>query len=354
MSGPGQEGGEKTEQPTPKRLRDARRDGDVPKSRDLTQTATMLVWILLLIGLSGYAADRLSSLLEYSWTQVDLASADALYDAGAAAVKTLVLLTVLPLSILALCGILVEFLQTGAVFAPKRIAPQASRLNPADGFKRIFCVDNLFEIVKSLLKTALIAGLLFMVTKQYLPDILRLPAAGISAYVGLDRRLIVMLCVWTGVAFAFVSAADRLYQGYSHRKRLRMSKDEVRREHKQDEGDPQLRGHRQGLHRQWSTQNAPQAAREATALVVNPTHIAVAILYEPERTAVPTITAKGEGDLALLMRRAAEEAGVPVIRNIPLARALNFHCEEEDFIPEAYFDAVAEIIASVERLRRKP
>ena len=347
----GEDSGEKTEQPTPKRLRDARRDGEVPKSRDLSQTATMLVWILLLVGLSGYSGDRLAALLEYSWTQLDPASPRALYDAGAAALKTLVLLTVLPLCILALCGILVEYLQAGAVFAPKRIAPQGSRLNPASGFKRIFSADNLFEIFKSLLKTALIAALLFVLTKQYLPDILRLPAAGISAYVGLEKRLLVMLCAWTVVAFTFVSIADRLYQNYSYRKRLRMSKQEVRREHKQEEGDPQLRGHRQRLHRQWSTQNAPQAAREATALVVNPTHIAIAILYEPEHTAVPLITAKGEGNLALLMRSAAEEAGVPVIRNIPLARALNFRCEEDEFIPEEYFDAVAEIIASVDRLR---
>src|SRR5687768_3552665 len=117
-------GGEKTEQPTPKRLRDARRDGDVPKSRDLTQTATTLVWTLLLLGLGGFFADRVSALLEYSWTQVDLSSSHALLDAGAAAARTLVLLTVVPLAIVGACGLIAEFLQSGGVFAPKRLAPQ--------------------------------------------------------------------------------------------------------------------------------------------------------------------------------------------------------------------------------------
>jgi type III secretion protein U len=135
-------GGEKTEQPTPKRLRDARRDGDVPKSRDLTQTVTTLAWTLVLLGLSGYFSDRLGSLLEFSWTQVDLSSAHALLDAGVAAAQTLVLLTVVPLAIVGACGLVAEFLQAGGVFAPKRLVPQFSRLNPAEGAKRLFSKEH--------------------------------------------------------------------------------------------------------------------------------------------------------------------------------------------------------------------
>jgi type III secretion protein U len=341
--------GEKTEKPTPKRLRDARRDGDVAKSRDLSQTATTLVWLLILAGLAGLFADRLGGLLDYAWTHVDLDSPDALRDVGAAATKTLVFLTVLPLGIAGLCGVLVEFLQVGAIFAPKRITPDASRLSPANGLERVFSLDNLFEIAKSIFKTLLLATLVYLLVRHYLPDILELPAAGLSAYVGLDRRLMMVLCGCIVALFAFVSIADRLYQNYAHRKRLRMSKYEVKREHKQEDGDPLLRGHRRRLHRQWGAQDARQAARQATALVVNPTHIAIAILYEPETTPVPLITAKGEGNLALLMRREAEDAGVPVIRDVPLARALNYHGDEDDFIPEQFFDAVAAVIAWAER-----
>jgi type III secretion protein U len=346
--------GEKTEQPTSKRLRDARREGDVAKSRDLTQTATLLVWVLLLIGLSGYYASHLGALLELTWTEIDITSHDALRVAGIAAAKTAMLLSAIPLGIAGLCGVLIEFLQVGPIFAPQRLAPQAERLNPASGFKRVFSLENLFELAKSLVKTAILVAVILLVAKHYLADILELPVAGPGSYVGLDRRLIVLLCAWVVVLFAFLSIFDRLFQGFNHRKRLRMSKHDIRRERKEDEGDPSTRGQRSSVRRQWATQSPQKAAREATALLVNPTHIAVAIWYEPERTAVPVLTAKGEGNLAHLMRLEAERAGVPVIRNIPLARALHFRGEEHEFVPEEFFDAIAEVIACAEKLRAPP
>jgi type III secretion protein U len=344
--------GEKTEQPTAKRLRDARREGDVPKSQDLSHTLTTLVWTLLVAGLGGLAAERLGSLLDFAWTRVDLNSPDALREIGAAALRTFLLLTITPLAIVGLCGVCAEFLQVGAIFAPKRIVPQGARLNPVEGARRLFSSENFVEIAKALLKSLVLAALLAWLLRHYLPDILRLPAAGLTAYIGLDKRMLMTLCAGIIVLFAFVSIGDRLFQRYWHRKRLRMTKTDVKREHKEDQGDPMLRGRRQTLHRQWSTQDAREAARTATALVVNPTHIAVAILYEPERTALPTITAKGEGPLAQLMRREAEDAGVPVIRDVPLARALNFCAEEDDFVPEEFFEAIAEVIAWAERTRR--
>ena len=208
------ESSDKTEQPTAKRLRDARRDGDVPKSQDLNHTVTTLVWTLLLAGLSGFAADRIGSLLDFSWTQTDLSSATALRDVGIAALKTFALLTIVPLAIVALSAACVEFLQVGALFAPKRITPQGSRLNPANGFKRMFSSENFFELAKALLKTLLLAAMLAWLMKHYMPDIMRLPAAGLQAYVGLDRRMLLVLGASIVVLFAFVSIADRLFQNY--------------------------------------------------------------------------------------------------------------------------------------------
>jgi type III secretion protein U len=296
-------------------------------------------------------ADRTSGLFEFALSRVDLDAPNAMSEIGMAALKTFLILTVVPLGIVGAIGMLTEFLQVGVVFAPKKITPDMTKLNPADGLKRVFSMDNLFELAKSILKTTLLATLIVLVIRHYLADILEVPAAGMTAYIGLDQRLIVALGGWTVLLFAFISIADFIYQKYSHRKRLRMSKADVKREHKQEEGDPHLRHQRKALQRQWSRQNVREAAREATALLVNPTHIAVAIRYEPEETAVPMITAKGEGDLAKLMRQEAEAAGVPIIRDVLLARALNYYGDEEDFIPEEYFDAVAEIIAWAERVR---
>jgi type III secretion protein U len=343
--------GEKTEQPTEKRLRDARREGEVAKSHDLSHTVTTLVWALVLAGLSGFCAQRIGALVEHTWSGVDLAAPGAVSEIGWSAAKTAVLLSVIPLALVGLAGALAEFVQTGVIFAPKRIAPQMSRLNPAGGLKRVFSFDNVLEIVKSLVKTAVLGALILLLMRHCLPDILEVPAAGITAYVGLDRRLMLTLFAWVVALFAFISIFDRLLQRYRHRKRLRMTKEEVRRERKEQEGDPHTRGHRRRLHRRWATQDAREAARGATALVVNPTHIAIALLYEAERTPVPVITAKGEGNLARLMRIEAEHAGVPVIRNVPLARALNFNADEDDLIPEEYFEAVAEVIAWAEKLR---
>lgn len=356
MAGKNDSAGEKTEQPTEKRLREARREGNVARSNDLSHTVTTVVWTLLLLGFSGYAATRVSALLEHVWTKVDLSSPNVLGEVGWMAARTLMELTLIPIAIVAFVGVIVEFLQTGGLFAPKKITPKLEHVNPISGFQRMFSPDNLFEIGKSVLKTLVLAVLIAVVVRQYLPDILKLPEAGIAAYTGFDRRMILTLCTYVVVVFAFVSVADRLYQNYSYRKNLRMSKDEVRRERKEEHGDPHLRSQRRRLRKQFATQNVRQAAREATALIVNPTHIAVAILYDPEQTAIPVITAKAEGDLAKLMRQEAEDAGVPVIRDVPLARALNYLGEEDDFIPEEYFDAVAEIIAFAEKERaaRKP
>lgn len=343
--------GEKTEQPTAKRLKDARKEGNVAKSRDLGHTATILVWTLLLIGLGGFYADRLGALLEYVWTEVDLNSPNVLREVGMAAARTGFFLTVLPLAIVGAVGALVEFLQVGPVMAFKKIVPQWSHLNPAEGVKRVFSAENLFEVAKSLVKTAILTVLILLLLHFYLPDMLQLPWSDLAAYAALDKHVLVTLCAWIIVLFAGVAIGDRLYQNYSHRKRLRMSKSDVKRERKDDQGDPHIRSHRNRLQRQWATGNARQAAREASAVLVNPTHYAVAILYKPEETAIPLITAKGEGNLARLMRADAEDAGVPVIRDVPLTRALHFHGEEDEFIPEQFFDAVAEVIACAERMR---
>src|SRR5262245_6337376 len=229
-----EDAGQKTEEPTPKRLRDARRDGDVAKSRDLGQTVSTLVWIALLAGLSGFFAKRIGTLLEFAWTELDLSSPTAMADVGAAAIKTFLLLTVLPLGIVSVIGVFAEFLQVGPVFSFKRIAPQGSRLSPGEGFKRVFSMDNIFEMAKSLFKTALLGSLVFFILRHYLPDMLEVPAAGMSAYIGLDRRLILVLGASIVGLFAFISVADRVYQNYSYRKKLRMTKSDVRREQKED------------------------------------------------------------------------------------------------------------------------
>ncbi len=343
--------GQKTEKATAKKVRDARREGQVAKSRDLSQTATLLVWTGLLAGMSGYYADRLAYLTGLSWEYVDVHRVSELAGLGRAAVEVFLALTLFPMAIVGLIGSLAELMQVGPLFASKRIAPQPKRLNPTEGFKRMFSSQNLIEVTKAIAKTLVLTALTGVLLRMYLPDILILPVAQPEAGGALTLRIMLTLMGAIAVMFAFFSIVDWLVQKWQHAKSLRMSKSDVRREQKDDQGDPQIRSQRKRLHQQWANQNALDATRSATALLVNPTHIAIAIYYLPEETAAPIISAKAEGHLAGLMREAAREAGVPVVRNVALARALNFQGAEDEMIPEAFFDAVADIVLWAEQWR---
>ncbi len=340
--------GEKTERPTSKRLQDARKEGNVPKSKDLSQTVTTLIWALLLIGLSGFFSDRIGALLEQAWVDVGEVSITTVASLGFSALKTLLWLTLVPLGLVGAVGILSEFLQAGPVLSFKKIIPRFDTLNPAQGLKRIFSLDNIFETGKSIFKTAVLIAVTLFLVLNHLNDLINLMRNEVTDYAELLRRLLFLLMSWIVALFLFFSILDWFYQKFSHLKKLRMSKYDIKREHKDQEGDPQLKGKRKQLHRQWANQNARRAAREASAIVVNPTHIAVALFYRPEETVVPIITVKGEGPVALMIRSAAEEAGVPIVRNIPLARALNYRGDEDDFVPEDLFEAVAEVLAWAE------
>lgn len=343
--------GEKTEKPTRKKLRDARREGQVAKSKDLTHTAVTFAWCVVLMGLAGWFTGRLAQLLEATWVQIGQLSLETLIDAGFAAGKVVLWLTIVPLVLVAGVGSLVEFLQAGPVLAPKRIVPKVSNIGISQGMKRIFSMDNLFEAAKSIAKTIILISIVTLTALSSLKSILLLPTADMLIYSEMNNRLILLLFAWVVALFCFISIADWMYQKYSFERKQRMSKHDIKRENKEQDGDPHTRGARRSLHRQWATQSAQHAARQANAVVVNPTHIAVALYYKAGETLVPMISAKGEGDLARLIRETAEDAGVPVVRNIDLARSLNFRCEEDDYIPEDLFDAVAEILAWAERVR---
>lgn len=344
--------GEKTEKPTPKKLRDARREGQVAKSKDMTYTAVTFAWIVVLVSLAGWFAEQLAQLLDTTWVQIGHLSLEALLGAGLSAAKVLLWLTVVPLVLVAVVGNLIEFLQAGPVLAPKKIAPKPSNIGVSQGLKRIFSVDNVFEVVKSIAKTLVLISIVTLLALSTLDSIVLLPTADVLIFLELNNRLLVLLFAWVVALFALISIADWLYQKHSFERKQRMSKYDIKKENKEQDGDPHTRGARKSLHRQWANQSAQNAARQANAVVVNPTHIAVALHYEAGETLVPIVSAKGEGDLARLIRESAEEADVPVFRNVQLARSLNFRCEEDDFIPEDLFDAVAEVLTWAENLKR--
>jgi type III secretion protein U len=361
----GDQGGDKTEKPTPKRLADARKKGDVAKSRDATSLAVLLVWLITLIFAVGFAGSRLAGLFEASFNLIARGGsfAEAAGSLGWSAVLVLLAITAMTLIPAAVTGLLAEFLQTGGVFTFEKIKPSFEKLNPVEGLKKMFSIDNVVELIKTLAKAALVIGITWIVLRASLGDILdrtgpalqpvassdgQAAAAAVLTYTGSIIRTVLL---WTVAVFLGVAILDMAYQRHAYMKKLRMSMRDIRQESRENEGDPLIKSNRRQLHEEWANQNAVGAARTANVLVVNPTHIAIALDYDPEKTPVPVMSAKGEGPLAQAMREAAEEAGVPIVRYVSVARQLFEHATVNELIPRDMFEAIAQIITWAQRAR---
>lgn len=350
--------GDKTEKPTQRRLDEARRKGDVAKSKDLPATIGLLVWLLLFSLATGLAGQRLAAMFAGIFDSLaagrDVSAQVAVI--GWAAASDFVLLTSGALLPVLLVGVAAEVLQTGPVLSFDKLKPDLGKLNPVEGIKRMFSLDNLVELAKTIAKTALLLFVAWVVIRAALPQVLGLlPLSALPTAAGAGRdmamaslvqtgQLTTSLLGWTLACFVLVAALDVAWTRHSHEKKLRMSLRDIRDEVKQDEGDPQLKGQRRQLHQEWASQNNVAAARGAHVLVVNPTHIAIALDYDAQACPVPVVAGRGDGALAQAMREAAEMEGVPIIRNIDVARALFDRTPVGEVVPEDMFDAIATII----------
>jgi type III secretion protein U len=358
------DGGDKTEKPTPKRLRDARRKGDVVKSKDVGPAIGMILWFLLLLFAAGHAGAQITALMRDAVGTATTMPFDAAAPMlGWASLLVLVSVSLLILGPAALIGIIAEFLQVGALVTTEKLKPSLDKLNPVEGLKRMFSMDNLVELIKTVAKAGLIltiAGIILWRSADAFISLVQ--TAGWSpvahhgdkvatAMLALIRSLSVQLFAWTCAVFLLVAAADRAWAHHSFIKKLRMSRRDIRQEHKDNEGDPMLRAQRRQLHEEWANQNAVAAAGKANVLLTNPTHLAIALDYDADDCPVPMIAAKGEGPLAAAMRAEAEREGVPIVRNIGLARGIWGECEVGGPIPQTSFDAIAEIILWARRAR---
>jgi type III secretion protein U len=335
---------DRTEAPTRRRLREARRDGEVAKSKELTSTVGLLAWVVLLAAAVPLAYGELAALFAAALGSVARPSLDAVARVGEASVRALVAVALPALAAAGIAGLATELAQVGGLFAPKRVRPDARRLDPVAGLKRMFAQENAVELGKAVVKTAAVLGIVIAVAGTQLGTALRLPAATPAA-VGAVAQHVALLATGSVVAaFLGLAILDGLYQRHAFRRRLRMNRREVRREAREDEGDPHLKTRRRQLHQDWATRNVVAAVQSASVVVTNPTHVAVALRYDPIETGVPIVTAKGEDHVAQLIRAAAEQAGVPVLQHVELARGLNARVEVDDFVPVEFFEAVAEVL----------
>ena len=348
-----QDDSSKTELPSAKRLRDARKKGDVAKSPDIGITigfffALLLVWLVF-----EQLVYDVMSLTTHALESPGLSFIGQLHALGSESVDVLLGVTTVVVVPLALFGVAVEFLVVGPVATTEKFKPKMSNLNPVEGLKRMFGPDNLVDLFKSIVKTVILVVIAVFAIRSVMGDLMLLPHTGPEDVISGIWYLSVRIFGWASAFYFLLMFVDTGYQNYAFTKRMKMSIRDVRDEFKEVEGDPLLKGARRDLGNEWSQQSPTQAARDATVIVVNPTHVAIAILYDAEKTQLPVITARGEESTARDMRSAAAHAGVPVLRNVELARAL-LVCEAVDnFVPKEFFNIVAEVILWAQSTREK-
>lgn len=340
--------GEKTEQPTAKKLRDARSEGQVPHSKDTTQSVLVVSLIGYLLVMGG---DLLQSLGEMMLMPVGVLGME--FNQGLNAVLGQMLrestrIMVPILLIVILLGLAVEMAQTGLLLTLKPLSQVGKKLNVMANAKNMFSLKNLVEFLKSCVKIALLSSIIYTVIAAALPGLMTLPRAGLVG-VGLAMgAMLKSLLIKVSLGYGLIAAVDLIWQRHNHRKQLMMSKHEVTQEYKESEGDPHIKGERKQRHMEMLNEAAVERSKEATVLVTNPVHVAVAILYRKEVAPLPMVTGMGREALARRMVEAAREAGVPVMENIPLAWSLLETAEVDSFIPESLIEPVAEVLRLVE------
>jgi flagellar biosynthesis protein FlhB len=345
--------GEKTEQPTPKRLKESREKGQVFKSKDLIQ-ALLFITAAAVLTTGGPAyvsqlADLMKQFFQPGVLRGDMPESAMLLRMGYAWSKFL-LLSVPLLAALVVAGVAGNAMQVKVLFAPQVVKPKLEKLNPLNGFKNVFFSPNTYiELVKNLIKFTVVFWVLYTAIKGGLRDLI--PAAGM----GLDRTarlaasLMSSILFKVGGVFVLLGAADYMIQKKLHMKKMMMSKEEVKQEYKEQEGDPHIKHMRKHLFEQLMHGSVARNVPRATAVVANPTHLAIAIRYDEAKMQAPRVTAKGQDSMALKIIEIARKNKVPVIRNIGLAHSL-IDLEVGHEIPEDLYEAVAEVLNFVYQL----
>jgi flagellar biosynthetic protein FlhB len=339
----------KTEEPTARRLDEARKRGEVAKSTDLSSWAS-LAGVSGVLAISGGwmcqdLAGKLLPFIEHP-DNFDLVNGGAQGVAkGAAMAAAPALAMILGAGIVS--GVAGNVIQQGFIWSSERLKPDLSKLNPFGGFGRLFGLDGIVQFIKSVLKLILVGGVAWMAMKPHGREVERLYAldpAGILPFsAGILRSLVFSVVIVLGLA----AVLDWLWQRQRYMQRMRMSREELKEDMRQAEGDPHVKARQKQIRVQRARQRMMQQVPKATVVVTNPTHYAVALLYEQGETEAPVCVAKGLDKLALRIRAVAEENDVPVIEDPPLARALYAAVDVDQSIPVQHYEAVAKIIGFV-------
>jgi flagellar biosynthetic protein FlhB len=347
---------QKTEQPTQKKLDDAHKRGDVARSQELKH------WFMLLGGTAAVglfaapAAFRVGTAMAPFLSDAGRIDADPghLMAVGWNVAAALTIALALPMLALIAAALIGGLIQHRPVLTAAKLKPELSRISPLAGLKRLGSIQGLVEYAKSLIKILVVAAVLARVLWPERARLESLVSLDPVALLGLTQHLAVKLFTTTLIIMGIVAGADFAWQRFQMTKRLRMSRQELRDEMKQSDGDPLIKAKIRQLRNERARRRMMAAVPDATVIIANPTHYAVALRYDADAMAAPRCVAKGVDALALRIRAVAEEAGVPVVENPPLARALHATVEIDRDIPPEHYRAVAQVIGYVMQIKAGP
>lgn len=346
----------KSEQPTDRRLGRARDEGDIAQSQEVKTVAvlmgiTVFVWMMapmVMKRLSGFLVvliENLHTIRVGNETELGELLAHLAINIG--------LVMMLPLGFLLIVGVTASVGQTGWNVSTSKLVPDLNKLNPLSGLGRIFSTRSVMEMVKNIAKLGVVGAVVYTVLSPRLMELALMPTMEPPVIIAYIHSTLIKLLAAIVLVMVVIATADWFYQKFAHTKKLRMTKQEVKDEHKQTEGDPVIKNRLRSLRMQRARARMMAAVPRADVVVTNPTHFACALKYDAETMAAPVLVAKGQDLVAVRIRQIAEENQVPIVENPPLARALYASVELEQEIPQEHYKAVAEVISYVLGLKSK-
>ncbi len=346
---------QKTEDPTPKKLEDARRKGQVPISREINNWVMLLAGTVVILGFGPAMMEDIMALLRTYFEQTALLppSPGGLQFAVVEALKEILFILAVPLLFLMIAAFIGPFIQVGPIFAPEIIKMDLSKISIVKGFGRLFSMKSIMEFVKGILKLAIISVVGIIILTPFYGSVEHMVGLPIAAAADELKSLTTRLLVGILVVLFVIALIDLLYQRYEHNKKMRMTKQELKDEYRQSEGDPHVKAKLRQIRQERARARMMQAVPGADVVITNPTHYSVALKYDPDENEAPMVVAKGVDELALRIRELAKEHDIIIMPNPPLARVLFDTVEIDEMVPPDQYKAVAEIISYVFKLKGK-
>lgn len=338
--------GEKTEKATPKKLRDAKKKGQVAKSQDLPSAFTFIASIWVTMGLSTHLYHYLSNFLITTFHLINKQDLDQSLTAVWMQSVNVIFMASMPImALVCVVGVIINFLAVGPVFAPEVFKFDIKKFDPISNLKQKFKLRTLVELIKSCLKITIASYIIYDVMYNSLPVLIQAVSMPMSSALMIFYTFLMEVVIKVGLFFIIVAVADFVYQKKDFAKEMKMEKFEVKQEYKNTEGDPHIKSKRRQIAQEIAYQEGPAGGvRRAQAIVTNPTHLAIALAYNKEMDAAPYILAMGEDILAQRIVQIAKSCDIPIVRNIKLAHKLWDEGDVYEFVPEDTYEVIAEII----------